>query len=185
MRVFWLMFFTTSLAAGSAFSQVSDAPSALYAGADVVFDGRLEKIGPSPSGLTARFSVTQVIKGQAATGTGVQVQVPAHSRCHALEENHRYLVYGRKIDDQLWVDPCEGSKLYSQAESDLRYINTINPKVSEQCNGIRLKRLAKTSAIVATAKVVGTEDSMGPTPCSGHGAALCSQPNMRITTCST
>lgn len=75
-----------------------------------------------------------------------------------------YLVYGRKIDDQLWVDPCEGSKLYSQAESDLRYIHTINPKVSEQCNGIRLKRLANTSAIVATAKVVGTEDSMGPTP---------------------
>jgi hypothetical protein len=161
MRVIWLMFFTTALAAGSAVSQVSDAPSALYAGADVVFDGRLEKIGPSPSGLKARFSVTQLIKGQAATGTGVQVQVPAHNRCHALEENHRYLVYGRKIDDQLWVDPCEGSKLYSQAESDLRYIHTINPRVSEQCNRTRLKRLAKTSPLVVTAKVVGTEDSMG------------------------
>jgi len=89
--------------------------------------------------------------------------MPAESRCHALEENHRYLVYGRKIADQLWVDPCEGSKLYSQAESDLRYIHTRNPKVSEQCNNLRLKRLAETSAIVATAKVVGTEDSMGPT----------------------
>jgi hypothetical protein len=61
------------------------------------------------------------------------------------------------------VDPCEGSKLYSQAESDLRYIHTINQKVSERCNRIELKRLAKTSAIVATVKVVGTEDSMGPT----------------------
>ena len=39
-------------------------------------------------------------------------------------KNHRYPVYERKIDDQPWVDPCEGSKLYSQGESDLRYIHT-------------------------------------------------------------
>jgi hypothetical protein len=163
MRAIWLVLFTTFLTTDSALSQVRDAPAALYAGADVIFDGRVEKIAPSSSGLTARFSIAQLIKGQAATSNGVQVQIPAESRCHAFEENHRYLVYGRKIDDQLWVDPCEGSKLYSQAESDLRYIHTRNSKVSEQCNGIRLKRLAKTSAIVATAKIVGTEDSMGPT----------------------
>jgi hypothetical protein len=164
MRAIWLMLFTTCLAAGSALSQASDAAAALYAGADVVFDGRLEKIAPSPSGLTARFSIAQLIKGQAATSKGVQVQIPAESYCHPLEEKHRYLVYGRNIADQLWVEPCEGSKLYSQAESDLRYIHTIDPNVSEQCDRTRLKRLARTSAIVATAKVVGTEDSMGPTP---------------------
>src|SRR5437588_255231 len=163
MRAIWLILFTTSLGAGSALSQVRDAPAALYAGADVVFDGRLEKIAPSPSGLTARFSVTQGIKGPAATSNGVQVQIPAESRCHALEENHRYLVYGRIIADQLWVDPCEGSKLYSQAESDLRYVHTVNPKVSEQCNHTRLKRLARTRAIVATAKIAGTEESIGLT----------------------
>jgi hypothetical protein len=59
------------------------------------------------------------------------------------------------------VDPCEGSKLFSQAEPDLRYINTINPKISEQCNRRRLKQLARSTPIVVTAKVVGTEDSMG------------------------
>jgi hypothetical protein len=164
MRAIWLVLFTTLGTAGSALSQLRDAPVALYAGAEVIFDGHLEKIAPSPSGLTARFSITQLIKGQTGTSQGVQVQMPAESRCHAFEENHRYLVYGRKIDDQLWVDPCEGSKLYSQAEADLRYIHTRNRKVSEQCNGIRLKRLAKTSAIVATAKIMGTEDSVGPTP---------------------
>src|SRR5215472_12133408 len=164
MRAIWAILFTTFLAVGSALSQVGDAPAALYVGADLVFDGRVEKIVPSPSGRTAQFAVTQVIKGQAATSKGVEVQIPAASRCHALEENHRYLVYGRKIDDQLWVDPCEGTKLYSQAESDLRYIHTINPKVSEQCNRVRVKQLAKSSAIVATAKVVGTEDSIGPAP---------------------
>ena len=138
---------------------MSAAP--FYAAADVVFDGRLEKIAPSPAGLTARFSVTRLIKGESATSKGVQVQIPSESRCHALEENHRYLVYGRRIGDRLWVDPCEGSKLYSQAESDLQYIHTINPKFSEQCNRTKLKQLARISPIVATAKVVGTEDSMG------------------------
>jgi|SRR5215469_3139803 len=164
MQAIWAILFTTSLAVGSALSQVNDAPAALYVGADVVVDGRVEKIVPSPTGLTARFAITQLIKGQAPTSKGVQVQIPAESRCHALEENHRYLVYGRKIGDQLWVDPCEGTKLYSQAESDLRYIHTITPKVSEQCSRVRLNQLARTSAIVATAKVVGTEDSMGPPP---------------------
>ena len=65
------------------------------------------------------------------------------------------------VGSKLWVHPCEGSKLYSQVEPDLRYIHTMNPKISEQCNRIRLKQLAKTSAIVATANVVGTEDSDG------------------------
>jgi hypothetical protein len=164
MRTVWLVLFSISLVAGSALAQLSESPAALYTGADIVFDGRLEKIAPSSSGLTAHFSIAQLIKGQAATNQSLQVQMPAQSRCHAFEENHRYLVYGRKIDDELWVDPCEGSKLYSQAESDLRYIHTVNPKISERCNRSRLKQLAKTSAIVATAKVVGTEDSMeGPT----------------------
>lgn len=158
MRAIWLIFLATFLV-GSAHSQVSSAP-AFYSGADVVFDGRVEKIARSPNGLTAEFAIAQVIKGQGAVKS-VQAQIPAESRCHALEDNHRYLVYGRKIGDQIWVDPCEGTKLYSQAESDLRYIHTINPRVSEQCNRTRLKRLAKTSALVVTAKVVGTEDSMG------------------------
>jgi hypothetical protein len=163
MGAIWLTLFTMCIAAVSASSQVSDTPAAFYAGADVVFDGRLEKIGPSPNGLIARFSIAQLIKGQTATASNLQVQLPAESRCHPLEENHHYLVYGRKVGDQVWVDPCQGSKLYSQGESDLRYIHTINPKIAEQCNRGRLKRLAKTSPIVATAKVMGTEDSMGPT----------------------
>jgi hypothetical protein len=57
------------------------------------------------------------------------------------------------------VDPCEGSKLVSQAEADLRYIHTINPTISEQCSRGRLSQLAAKSPIVATAEVIGTEDS--------------------------
>jgi hypothetical protein len=59
------------------------------------------------------------------------------------------------------VDPCEGSKLFSQAEPDLRYFHTINAKISEQCNRSRLKQFARSTPIVVTAKVAGTEDSMG------------------------
>jgi len=160
MRAIWLVLFSISVAAGSAPAQLRDAPAALFAGADIVFDGRLEKIARSPSGLTAHFSVTQLIKGPAATNKELQVQIPSESRCHAFEENHRYLVYGRNIGDQLWVDPCEGSKLFSQAEPDLRYLHTVNTKILEQCNRSRLKQLAGSTAIVVTAKVVGTEDSM-------------------------
>ena len=161
MRTIRFVLFSMLLAPGSALAQLGDPPAALYASADTVFDGRLERIAPSPSGLTARFSVGRLIKGPAATNKELQVQIPAESRCHAFEENHRYLVYGRNIGDQLWVDPCAGSKLFSQAEPDLRYLHTINPKISEQCNRSRLKQLARSTPIVVKAKIVGTEDSMG------------------------
>jgi hypothetical protein len=82
-----MVLFSTSLA-GSALAQLGNAPAALYAGADIVFDGRLEKIASSPSGLTARFLVTRLIKGRAATTKEVKVQIPSESRCHAFEENH-------------------------------------------------------------------------------------------------
>lgn len=160
MRALSVLFFAYSLAAGSALAQIS--PASQYASADIVFDGRLEKISPSPSGLLASFFVNRIIKGGTARATALHTQIPIESSCHGLEENHRYLIYGRKIGDQIWVDPCEGSKLFSQAELDLHYIHTMNPEISQQCNKERLKQLAKSTPIVATAQVVGTEDSMGP-----------------------
>jgi hypothetical protein len=162
MRAFSALFYAC-LAAASAVAQ-NGTPASQYASADIVFDGRLENIASSPSGLRASFFVNQVIKGGTARATALHAQVPAESNCHGLEENHRYLIYGRKIGDQIWVDPCEGSKLFSQAESDLRYIHTMNPNVSEQCNRTRLKQLSRGGAIVVTARVVGTEDSIGASP---------------------
>jgi hypothetical protein len=160
MRAICFVLLSSSLFAGSALAQSGDASAAFYAGADTVFVGRLEKLTPSPNGLTASFSVTQLIKGSAAPNQNTQAQMPRESRCHAFVQDHRYLVYGRKVGDLLWVDPCDGSKLVSQAEADLRYIHTVNPRISEQCNGIRLRRLARSAPIVATARVVGTEDSI-------------------------
>jgi hypothetical protein len=165
MRAICVVLLSILFTAGAALAQATDSPAALFAGADIVFDGRLEKIAPSPSGSVASFFVNRVIKGGAARATALHAQVPAESRCHGLEENHRYLVYGRKIGEQIWVDPCEGSKLFSQAEPDLRYIRTVVSSVSEQCNRSRLRQLARNTPIVATAKLVGTEDSMG-TPSS-------------------
>lgn len=164
MRAICLVASCASLCAGAAFAQHAAAPASLYAGADIVFVGQLEKMAAAPSGLTARFSVAQLIKGQATKEKDVQVQLPRESRCHAFEERHRYLVYGRKVGGQWWVDPCEGSKLISQAEADLRYIHTVNPSVSEQCSQNRLARLARRTPIVATAKVVNTEDSAETNP---------------------
>lgn len=159
MRALSALFIAYCLSAGSALAQIS--PASQYASADIVFGGRLEKISPSPSGLLASFFVNRIIKGGTARATTLHTQVPIESNCHGLEENHRYLIYGRRIGDQIWVDPCEGSKLFSQAEPDLHYIHTMKREISEQCNRERLKQLAKSTPIVATAKVVGTEDSMG------------------------
>ena len=164
MRAICLVVSSVSLFAGAALAQLSNPPAVLYTGADVVFVGRLEEIDPAPNGLIARFSVDQSIKGHVQSEKEIQVQVPAQSRCHAFEERHVYLIYGRKVGDQLWVDPCEGSKLASQAEGDLRYIHTQNPTVSERCSRKRLKELTRRAPIVATAKVVGTEDSTNTNP---------------------
>ena len=166
MRAICFLVSSALVFAGVTFAQLGAPPTVLYDGADIVFVGRLETITPAPSGLTARFAVNQLIKGQATTGKEVQVQVSAESSCHALEEQHRYLVYGRRIGDQLWVAPCEGSKLISQAEADLQYIHTVNPTVSEQCNRKRLTQLARRAPIVATARVISTEDSAEANPLS-------------------
>jgi hypothetical protein len=150
--------------ASGALAQQSDDPAALYEAADIAFTGQVEKISPSPSGLSASFEIMSRVKGRTGAGKHLQALLPTQSRCHALEENHSYLVYGREIGDQLWVDPCDGTKLISLAEADLRYIHSLNPEISEQCNRNRLAKLAKSSRIVATAEVVGTEDSFGSSP---------------------
>ena len=146
------------LVANGAFAQGGGDPDALYAGADVVFTGRAERIEASPTGLTARFKIDQLIKGRVITRNGLRASLPTESSCHAFKQQHSYLVYGRWMGGELWVDPCEGSKPISLAEHDLRYIHTINPKASERCNEKRLAQLAAKSPIVATAEIIGTED---------------------------
>lgn len=106
MRAICVVLFSTLFTAGAALAQAKVSPTALFAGADIVFDGRLEKIASSPSGSVASFFVNRVIKGGAARATALRAQITADSRCHRLEENHRYLIYGRKIGDEIWVDPC-------------------------------------------------------------------------------
>lgn len=143
-----------------AFAQSSGDPATLYANADTVFVGELQKIIPSSTGLTVQFKFDQFIKGRGSTDKVLQADFPVVSRCHKLEQLHSYLVYARTFAEHLWVDPCDGSKLVSQAEVDLRYIHTINPKISERCNRTRLDQLAAKSPIVATAEVIETEDSL-------------------------
>lgn len=164
MRQVYLFALLISLMGSQAFAESGDDPASLYAGADIVFTGRLEKLFLSPSGLNVHFEVAQRIKGNTGTKKYLRALLPIQSDCHALEENHTYLVYGRRIGDQLWIDPCEGSKLMSLAERDLRYIHSVNPEVSEQCNHDRLAQVARGSQIVVTAELMGTEDTLGSSP---------------------
>jgi hypothetical protein len=149
------------LVASPAFAQLSSDAPAFYTSADIVFTGVLDKISASPTGLTAQFRVERLIKGGLEANKILRAQLPSESRCHKFEERHSYLIYGRAIGGTVWVNPCEGSKLVSQAEDDLRYIHTINPRVSERCSRNRLSQLAARSPIIAMAEVIGTEDSMG------------------------
>jgi hypothetical protein len=158
LALFW---FCSSLTV--AFSQTAsntDAPAA-YVGADVVFTGRVEKIQPSPQGFSASFQVDQPIKGITGKQCVLNAGLPSLSRCHALEKNHSYLVYGQVIAGKLWIDPCNGSKLISAAEDDLKYIHTVNPRVSQKCTSQRLQSLTLNNPIVVTAQLVGTESTMG------------------------
>jgi hypothetical protein len=161
MRWFWPL--AISLLGSPTFAQSSVDVASLYSSSDIIFTGHLEKIGPSPKGLSARFKVDQSIKGRASTEKPLRAELPSESRCHELEENHAYLIYARTVGEALWIDPCEGSKLLSAAEDDLRYIHNLNPKVSERCSREHLDQLAAKSPIIATAAVVGTADSMGTT----------------------
>lgn len=161
MRRHFLFVLVASFVANGALAQSSVAPASLYAAADVIFTARLVRLSISPSGSVAHFEVSEFIKGTARKQKYLRAQVSIQGDCHAFEENHRYLIYGRRIGDQLWINPCEGSKLISLAEPDLKYIHSVNSKVSEQCNQSRLAKIARSSRIVVTAEVVGTEDTMG------------------------
>src|SRR5690349_23159852 len=88
--------------ATGALTQQRDDPAAIYGAADLVFTGRVEKISPSPGGLSASFEVVSRIKGRIGNAKHLQTFLPIDTRCHALEENHSYLVYAREIGDQLW-----------------------------------------------------------------------------------
>ncbi len=144
---------------GTVFAQGA-GPAALTAASDVIFTGRLERIEIAPAAFTARFKIDHSIKGLPEDAGTQRILVPVSSPCHRLEENHSYLVYGRRVGDDLWMDPCE-SKVISRAEMDLRYLHTLNPKVAERCNRGRINKLALQSPIVAIGDLLGTEDSMG------------------------
>lgn len=147
--------------ASSSVAQDNSNPAAQYAVADVVFTGTLHKIEPSATGFTAQFTVEHMIKGKAAKDNALRAELPAYSRCHRLEERHSYLIYAHRVVDRLWIDPCDGAKLISQAEDDLRFLHSVNPEVSERCTRERLDNLAAKSPIVARAEVIGTEDTLG------------------------
>ena len=133
--------------------------SVLYSGADVVFTGRLERLDSTSNDLSGQFERELLIKGQEFSLKTLLVHLPFQLECHKFEERHIYLIYAHKIGNQLWADPCD-SKLKSQAEADLKYLHTVNPAVSEECNPARVRQLAKKAPVVARAELVATEDSL-------------------------
>jgi hypothetical protein len=143
-----------------AIAQSTEDVATLYADADVVFTGFVEELQPSSGGFTISFKIDQTIKGRLSVDKILQLEFPSSSPCSGFKEHHSYLVYGRKVGGTFWADLC-GSKLISLAEPDLRYIHTVNLQVTEQCSAKRLAKLAVKSPIIATAEVVGTEDSLG------------------------
>lgn len=134
--------------------------AAYYVGADVVFTGFILDLQPSPEGFTAKFLISQPIKGAFKQNEKVAVGFPGKSPCDSFEDSHSYLVYAHRIGNAIWADPCEGSKLISKAEADLRYLHTVNAEVSEKCNRKHIAKLATDSPIVATAEVINTEDAL-------------------------
>ena len=62
MRQIYLLALLVSLMRSKALAEGGDDPASLYARADIVFTGRLEKLSLSSSGLNVRFEVAQRIR---------------------------------------------------------------------------------------------------------------------------
>jgi hypothetical protein len=142
------------LSSGLASAQEATTIASRYDGAESVFIGFLERGVDSSDGYTATFKVLQSIKGLKKSQNMVLVKAPADSRCGKYSENSEYLIYATRVKDELWADPCNGSKHISLAQPDLQYIHTVNAKVSPQCNPKKLRDLAAHAEIITKAEVV-------------------------------
>jgi len=76
MRRIYLFALRIRLLGSNALAQRDADPASLYAGADIVSTGRVEKLSSFPSGLNARFEVAQRIKGKTGTKKYLQAQLP-------------------------------------------------------------------------------------------------------------
>jgi len=128
--------------------------AASYAAADVVFKGFLQNLFAVPTGLKAEFRVEVPIKNVHASK--VVVLSATDGRCGRLEEMKDYVVYAQNIGGSLWVDLCNGTKHRSLAEPDLKYIHSLNPKISPECSRARVAKLSKRSEVIILAEVIGT-----------------------------
>ncbi len=155
----FIISFAALLLCGNAAAQTNTDPAVLYDSADIVATGHLQQVKESPSGPLALFAISHLVKGKIRS-THAIADMPRSSRCHALEADHEYLIYGRWVNKHLWVDPCEGTKLMSQAEADLRYLHTIDKAVSPRCTAKHIVELAKTTSVIAIAHLSDTEDSL-------------------------
>jgi hypothetical protein len=142
------------LCVGPASAQEATRAASDYARAHSVFVGVLEGLDSPPDGSGAVFRVSKPIKGLAKGEHRLQVRTPVNSECGTYSEENVYLVYARRIEGELWADPCEGTKHISLAEPDLRYIHTVNAKVWPTCSPKRLRELAGRAEVIAKAEVV-------------------------------
>jgi hypothetical protein len=144
---------------------VNASVAANYAAADVVFKGFLQELTEVPQGYKAEFSVDIPIKN--AKTSNVVVFSAKDDTCGHLENMKTYLVYAQKIGSQLWADLCNGTKPRSLAESDLKYIHTINAKITPECNEDRIRKLGSMAAEIVTAEVDGKPRGSFPAFWSG------------------
>lgn len=132
--------------------------NANYVAADVVFLGFLQNLAEVPLGYKAEFRIDTPIKNIKASKA--VVLSAKDSRCGHLENLKAYLVYAQDVSGQLWADLCSGTKHRSLAEADLRYIHTLNQKVSPECGRTKIEKLSKLSETIVLAEVLGTRETM-------------------------
>ncbi|ABF41535.1 hypothetical protein Acid345_2534 [Candidatus Koribacter versatilis Ellin345] len=131
------------------------SPQTLYRTSDVVFLGRLDALKDNGTLRIATFRIDHAVKG--ITSEKVVVETPKNSECHALEEQHSYVVYAQKHQGFLWLDPCAGTKLRTQGQEDLRFLHTVDPAISPSCDADHMRKLAKKTPIIVEAELIDTE----------------------------
>lgn len=155
----WLLLATSLLVLNanpaSACSCIRSTPQQNFARASTVFSGRVIDIQPSlfneqrsinerRANPKIRFEVSRVWKGKLERQSFVMTSGSSASCGYAFQKGKEYLVYASEQDSTLQTGLCSGTKLLSEAQSDLAALGqgkTPNQKDSNKAQLQQNKQL--------------------------------------------
>jgi len=96
----------------------------MYRQSDAVFAGTVLDINSSPlDPVNVTFAVSRVWKGASTTMVALTTSNSGASCGFSFQRGVEYLVYAKNYNDQLSTGLCSGTKLLSQAQNDVYWLD--------------------------------------------------------------